>query len=61
MAKRIDKHLWRTFSVANPVKAENGEMFYKIAIPLKSAVKEIVYEPITRARAVKIESIEIKA
>ena len=60
MAKGLDKHLWRTFSAAALAPQENGEMFYKIALPLKSAKAKVAYEPVAYARAVKIKKIEIK-
>ncbi len=60
MVKGVDKHMWRTFSVAALAPQENGEMFYKIALPLKSAEAKVVYEPVVYARAVKIKEIKIK-
>ncbi len=60
MAKGVDKHLRRTLSAVALVSQENGEMFYKIAIPLKSTAARIVYEPVAYAGAVKIKKIEIK-
>ncbi len=59
MYRRADKHVWRTLSAARITEREDG-IYYTIAIPAKAAVKEVVYEPIKSALALKIEKIVIK-
>ena len=57
--KGPNKHIWRTFGVAN-LSEIGEETYYTIALPARMPVKEVFYEPIKAAHAVKIHSIVIK-
>ena len=59
MYKGVNKHLWRTLSAAR-ISAEEDGIYYTFAIPVKAAVKEVVYEPIKNPYSIVMKNIAVK-
>lgn len=59
-SKGIGKHIGRTFGAA-ALQRIGDETYYTFAVPARHSVREVFYEPVRNAHAVKIARIAVKA